>query len=79
MNHVEISEFARHMSATLQRVNQGEMVMLTSDGAAVALLVAPTEAQALARQRLAELRATAWVGDLLAPLGETWDAEAPGG
>ncbi|MFZ2361804.1 MAG: hypothetical protein WA040_20875 [Anaerolineae bacterium] len=79
MNHVEINEFACHMSAILQRVNGGEMVMLTSDGVSVALMVAPAEAQALARQRLAELRATAWVGDLLAPLGETWDAEAPDG
>ncbi len=79
MIYIETSEFADNMSAYLQRVNQGEMVMLTAEGVSMALLVGPAQAQANARLALAQLRTTAWVGDLLAPLGETWDAATPEG
>jgi prevent-host-death family protein len=73
---VAISEFRASMNTILHRVNQGEIVTLTSRGAEVAKLVPPDFAQAAARQKLDQLRQTAVVGDVLSPLDEPWEANA---
>jgi prevent-host-death family protein len=73
---VAISEFRASMNTILHRVNQGEIVTLTSRGAEVAKLVPPDFAQAAARQKLDQLRQTAVVGDVLSPLDEPWEASA---
>ncbi|NJN95807.1 MAG: type II toxin-antitoxin system prevent-host-death family antitoxin [Anaerolineales bacterium] len=73
MLSIGISEFRAKMNLILQKVQNGEIVTLTSRGAEVARLVPPEFAQAAARQELDHLRQTAVVGDVLAPLGERWD------
>ncbi|MBE7469092.1 MAG: type II toxin-antitoxin system prevent-host-death family antitoxin [Anaerolineales bacterium] len=62
------------MNLILQKVQNGEVVTLTSRGAEVARLVPPDFAQAAARQELERLRQTAVIGDVLSPLAERWDA-----
>ncbi|MBE7553733.1 MAG: type II toxin-antitoxin system prevent-host-death family antitoxin [Anaerolineales bacterium] len=74
MISIGISEFRAKMNLILQKVQNGEVVTLTSRGAEVARLVPPDFAQAMARQELDRLRQTAVVGDVLSPLGESWDA-----
>ena len=74
MLSIGISEFRAKMNLILQKVQNGEIVTLTSHGAEVARLVPPDFAQAAARQELERLRQTAVVGDVLSPLGERWDA-----
>jgi prevent-host-death family protein len=71
---IGISEFRANMNFVLQRVQNGEVVTLTSRGAEVARLVPPDFAQATARKELEQLRQTAVVGDVLSPLAERWDA-----
>lgn len=73
MISIGISEFRAKMNLFLQKVQNGEVVTLTSRGAEVARLVPPEFAQAVARQELDRLRQTAVVGDVLSPLGERWD------
>ncbi len=74
MISIGISEFRAKMNLILQKVQNGEIVTLTSRGAEVARLVPPDFAQAAARQELNRLRQTAVVDDVLSPLGERWDA-----
>lgn len=73
---IGISEFRANMSAILQRVQQGEIISLLVRETEVAKLVPPDYARLAARQQLEDLRQTAVVGDLLAPLDASWDAEA---
>ena len=67
---VGISEFRARMNAILQRVQNGEVVTLTSRGVEIAKLVPPDFAQSAARKELERLRQTAVVGDVLSPVEE---------
>ena len=71
---IGISEFRAKMNLILQKVQNGEIVTLTSRGTEVARLVPPDFAQATARQELDHLRRTAVVGDVLSPVVERWGA-----
>jgi prevent-host-death family protein len=73
MLSIGISEFRAKMNLILQKVQNGEIVTLTSRGTEVARLVPPDFAQATARPELDRLRQTAVVGDVLSPLVEPWD------
>jgi len=74
MISIGMSEFRANMNRILQKVQNGEIITLTSRGTEVARLVPPDFAQATARKELDQLRQTAVVGDVLSPLGEAWDA-----
>jgi len=74
MISIGISEFRAKMNLILQKVQNGEIVILTSRGTEVARLVPPDFAQSTARQELDHLRRTAVVGDVLSPVAERWDA-----
>jgi len=74
MLSIGISEFRAKINLILQKVQQGEIVSITSRGAEIAKLVPPAYAQLAARQQLEELRQTAVVGDVLSPLAEMWEA-----
>lgn len=74
MLHIGISEFRANMNAVLEKVQQGEIVVLTSRGTQVAKIVPPDYAQASALAELERLRETAYVGDVLSPTDEEWDA-----
>ncbi len=74
MVEVGISEFRANMNAILQQVQNGEVVSLLLRGKEVAKIVPPDFAQAAARDELALLRQSAVVGDVLAPLDESWHA-----
>ncbi len=76
MISIGISEFRTNMSMFLQRVQEGEIISLLLRDKEIAKLVPPDYARVVARQTLEDLRQTAVVGDLLAPLDETWDADS---
>ncbi len=75
MVQVAVSEFRGHLNKYLHVVQQGETVVLTSRNHEVARVVAPVNKRTEARRALRELRKTAYVGDVLSPLNETWKAE----
>lgn len=74
MISIGVSEFRANLNAVLQKVQNGEVVAITSRGAEVARLVPPDYAQAAARKELEHLRQTAKIGDILAPIDVDWDA-----
>ncbi len=74
MISIGISDFRAHMNVILQRVQHGEIVVVTSRGSEIARLVPPDYARLTARQELAVLRESAYVGDVLTPLDEAWEA-----
>jgi prevent-host-death family protein len=76
MLSIGISEFRANMNAILQKVQNGQIVTITSRGAEVARLVPPAYARLAARQELEHLRQTAVVEDVLSPLNDKWDAAA---
>ena len=76
MTTVGISDFRATMNAILQKVQNGEVITLTSRGVVIARLVPPDFAQFAARQGLENLRQTSIVGDVLSPVEEEhrWNA-----
>ncbi len=68
-----VSEFRANMNAVLKKVQEGEVIILTSRGAEVAKVVPPNFAQAAARIDLEALRESAEVGDVISPVDATWN------
>ncbi len=74
METVAISEFRSNMPTFLEKVEAGETLRLTSRGKEIARVIPPSKTQAEARGELANLRKTAWIGDVISPISEEWDA-----
>lgn len=73
MIQVNVTEFRNHLPAYLDKVKTGEEVALTSRGKIVARLVPELDESLRAREWLAAIRATSWVGDVVSPLDEEWE------
>jgi prevent-host-death family protein len=76
MQSIGVSELRANLSGFLEQVQAGEIIVITSRGQEVARLVPPDVAVVAAREKLAELRQKAEVGDVLSPLDEVWEAGA---
>lgn len=74
MKTVSISELRANLLQYLTQVQQGERIEVTSKGTMLATLVPPVSERDTARTRLDELAASASIGDVVAPLGEDWEA-----
>ena len=75
MTRVNVSELRSHLPAYLGKVRNGEEFEVTSRGKVVALLVPEKDECSAARKRLASIRKQSWVGDVVSPTGEAWEAE----
>jgi len=75
MIHVNITELRQRLPAYLGRVKAGEEVAVTSRGKVVARLVPSKDECNAARRRLEVARKAGWVGDVISPTGEVWEAE----
>ncbi len=76
MAKVNITELRQNLATYLARVEKGEAVEVTARGRVIARIVPEENRQAAARKRLKALRGKARItGDIMAPSGETWDAE----
>ncbi len=75
MLQVNVSELRNHLPTYLSKVKSGEEVAVTSRGKVIARLVPDTDACSVARSRLEAIRSSSWVGDVLSPSGEFWEAE----
>lgn len=74
MIRVNVTEFRNHLPAYLSKVKTGEEVALTSRGTVIARLVPEVDESLKAREWLAAIRAKSWVGDVVSPLDEEWEA-----
>lgn len=75
MIHVNVTELRNHLPAYLGKVKTGEEVAVTSRGKVIARLIPEVDECGSARKRLEAIREASWVGDVVSPSGEAWEAE----
>ena len=74
MGTVSVSELRNNLMSLIKKVQAGENIIITSRGHKVAKLVPLENKKQVAKERLKELRKTAYVGDVLSPVNEKWKA-----
>ncbi len=74
MQTVNVTEFRNHLPLYLDKVKSGEVLALTTRGSIVARLVPEVDESETARDWLAGVRKTCWVGDVTTPLDLPWEA-----
>jgi prevent-host-death family protein len=75
MQEVNVSELRIHLPEYLARAESGEEILVTRRGRVIARLSAAHDTRAEAKRQLAALRARARLGDVVSPVGESWEAE----
>jgi prevent-host-death family protein len=75
MIQVNVTELRNHLPAYLGKVKSGEEVAVTSRGKVIARLVPETDECSAARSRLVAIRDASWIGDVVSPSGDDWEAE----
>lgn len=77
---VNITELRSNLPLYLAHVRRGREMQITHRGRVIARIVPEADPALSARERLAGLRTKARIGDVIAPLDESWDAAraAPG-
>ena len=73
MRTVAISELRNNLMSFIKKVQAGDNIIITSRGNEVAKLVPMENKEQMAKERLKELRKTAYVGDVLSPVNEDWE------
>lgn len=74
MESIPVGRLRADLQRILRRVMAGETIVVTSRGRPAAWLVPPVDPRQKARQALADLAATAQIGDIESPIEGTWDA-----
>lgn len=74
MLEVTVTTFRKHIPDYLGKVRKGEDISLTSRGKVIARLVPPADERLSAKEQLAALRVTSYIGDVVTPLDEKWEA-----
>ncbi len=72
---VSVSELRQNLPTYLASVQKGTAIEVTSHGKVIARIVPSVDRCEEARAWLRELRATAYVGDVMSPIDVEWDAE----
>jgi prevent-host-death family protein len=75
VTEVNVSDLRNHLPRYLARVEAGEEVLITRHGRVVARLAPVRDPRAEAKAALARLRDHARVGDVVAPVDASWEAE----
>ena len=74
MINVNITEFRANLLSYLNKAQNGEQIMVTSNGQSLATVIAPVNQKAIAKAKLKTLAKTAVIGDVISPSEEQWDA-----
>lgn len=75
MRKANITELRSHLPSYLHKVQTGEELAVTSHGRTIAHILPPYDVRETARKQLKTLRKKSYIGDVISPLGEAWDAE----
>ncbi|MFA7240931.1 MAG: type II toxin-antitoxin system prevent-host-death family antitoxin [Sulfuricellaceae bacterium] len=70
------TELRQNLAAYLAKVQGGQEVKVTLHGKVVARLMPEEDESARAKAELAEIRKTAWVGDVISPIDAIWTGDA---
>lgn len=74
MKQVKVTNFHAHLPKYLAQAAAGDTVKVLSRGRPIACLVPAVGASENARERLADLRKQARIGDVMSPWGVEWSA-----
>lgn len=74
MLEVSITTFRNHLPDYLEKVRNGEDVMLISRGKVIAKLTPPEDERASARRQLMALREISQIGDVVSSVETDWEA-----
>jgi antitoxin (DNA-binding transcriptional repressor) of toxin-antitoxin stability system len=74
MKQIAVSQIQKKIPEILSVIHAGETISVTFKGREVAKLVPPENHMETARKKLAQLRKTAKIGDVLSPIDAAWEA-----
>ena len=74
METIGVSKLRENLLSYINKVQQGEAIIITSHGNEIAMLVPVKKETEASRNALKELRKTAQVGDVVSPIEEEWEA-----
>ena len=74
MEKIGISTLRENLSVFLKKVQKGQVVTITSRGHEMAKLVPAEDKREKSREILRELGKNAFIGDILSPIHEEWEA-----
>lgn len=74
METVNVSDLRTRLPEYLSRAEAGEEIEVTRRGEVIARLVPARDRRRTAKERLAALRTSASVGDVVSPVDEDWEA-----
>ena len=74
MEKIGISTLRENLSIYLKKVHKGQVVTITSRGHEMARLVTLVDNREKSREILLELGKNAFIGDILSPIHEEWEA-----
>lgn len=75
MHVVPITELRNHLQKYISGVAEGDEILVTSHGKALARLLPPVDIQQEAKKKLHDLRRHCKVGDVISPIKDAWEAE----
>ena len=74
MEKVGVSILREKLSTFLKKVQEGQVITITSRGHEIAKFVPMEDKAKKSREMLRELGKNAFIGDMLSPMNEEWDA-----
>lgn len=74
MIQVKSSQLRSQLSVYMEKVHQGEELLVTTHGKAVARIVPAGDTRKSAAEQLAQLRSRCVIGDVTSPIDEIWEA-----
>jgi prevent-host-death family protein len=74
MEKVGISTLRENLSIFLKKVQKGQVITITSRGHEMARLVPAEDKREKSREFLRKLGKNAFIGDILSPIHEEWEA-----
>lgn len=75
MKSIAISELRANLMKAIDQVKRGKSLVITSHGKPVAQLIPPGDKREEAKASLKAISKTAFIGDVISPTGEIWEAE----
>jgi prevent-host-death family protein len=74
MQQIKVTDLRKHLQSCLKQVREGEEIQITLNGKPIARLIPERERSEKAKTLLRDLRRTAWVGDVITPIQDEWEA-----
>ena len=74
MAKIGISTLRENLSIFLKKVQKGQVITITSRGHEIAKLVPVEDQREKSRELLRKLGKNAYIGDVLSPIDEEWEA-----